>query len=152
MTKPKEFEMTRVPNFYKVTSDNFYNDIMTAESYKIFRMQMSSGDFGSHEATLIDLSTLEPNERIIDSLGTQDEYNVFLASYYQAKYGVKFRKPKTVKPKKVLAKVFQFDASKSTKNIGPRERLLKNQRKLFGYIAPVVSLEACRQQKLKRIT
>ena len=38
----------------KVNSDNFENTLMTLEAYKELRLQMSTGDFHTHEHILLE--------------------------------------------------------------------------------------------------
>jgi len=49
--------------FYKVQSDNFDN-ILTKEAYHVLRLSMSTGDFGSHTATMV--SMVMPGTEVIE--------------------------------------------------------------------------------------
>jgi hypothetical protein len=133
--------------FIRLTSDEFNNTLMTEEVYKDIQLQMSSGDYGSHTWYEVSLDMIHPTELIIWYLDA-DETLVHTANYYQKKYNIKpavWLKPKAkakakARRSKQLAPVISINRAKP-KDRTPRERLLKNQRELFGYIAPVISLD-----------
>ena len=58
-------------NLYKVTSDNYTNQLMTKEAYAEFRLQMSTGDFHTHTAELVDVSNIDANS--LDNILTVDD-------------------------------------------------------------------------------
>ena len=50
---------------YRVSSDNYSKQLMTPCAYKEVRLSMSSGDFGSHTAKLIKVSSIRADEKVL---------------------------------------------------------------------------------------
>ena len=64
------------PTHYLVNSDNFEDAILEAEAYVELRLQMSSGDYGSHTAVPL----YEPTDDQLNSAMYWDkEENAFLS-------------------------------------------------------------------------
>jgi hypothetical protein len=58
---------TKMGKIYKVTSDNFKGELVSAEVYKELRLQMSTGDLNTHTAVRVwqnDLSDKELEELV----------------------------------------------------------------------------------------
>ncbi len=52
--------------YYLVNSDNFENSYMTPEAYKELTLQMSSGDFGSHNAKAVPKNEIPQGAQVLE--------------------------------------------------------------------------------------
>jgi hypothetical protein len=64
---------------YLVNSDNLDNAILTAEAYAEFRLQMSTGDFHTHTATVIDAPT---DDQICDAMYWDETEQAFMSGAF----------------------------------------------------------------------
>lgn len=73
---------------YRVTSDNLDNALISVEDYKRLRLEMSSGDFGSHTAEQVEV---ESDEELLDLYEQQPEYpfviDSIIASIHDTSFG-----------------------------------------------------------------
>lgn len=127
---------------FKVNSSNFTDALLTKAAYDQAVAEMSTGDFHTHTMEVMDdseLAYLDPSEPVFDLITDSDIDSVCTLGELMSIYKVKV-KAKKAKQKRPLAPVININRAKP-KDKTPRERLLKNQRELFGYIAPVINLK-----------
>jgi hypothetical protein len=120
----------------RLTSGEFDHQLVTKEAYQEIQLQMSTGDYHQHTAYEVDINQVSPIEQVLDLLDpSTGELGAIEADVFQTELEVKKAKAKKRGP----AEVVSITLAKS-KEADPREVLLRNQRRLFGYIAPVVSI------------
>jgi hypothetical protein len=140
--------------FFRVTSDCFDNQLMTKDAYKEVKLQMSTGDYHAHTAYEVDISKVSPIELVFDLINpVEGTFDYIQADIFQTEAEIKQFWAKQedyyAKPKQV-AEIKQFDLSKQ-KDLTPRQRLIKNQRKLFGIEATVTVLSVKVNGKIRLI-
>lgn len=128
-----------------VRSDNFEDAVFTKEAYKELTLTMSTGDFHTHkhvefELSLNDYKIFRPSEPIIELDAEIGEFywTLTFRDLFEEAFGRQdwnSSEPTNSHEAEILV----FDLNKA-KDLTPRERLIKNQRKLFNIEAEIIPL------------